>query len=359
MLDFPERPMHVSFGNRLSERTTRTLRMVSCIALVWGATSLAAQEAKDAAGSRDHPMISRFEGARITGFDQKEFDEYRLVKGPVTGYRPDGKDWGRMEEALNDNNSIALEGGVWKLTYSIPKNRSTLEVIRSYEAVLTKSGFEVLYRCSTTECAGAGPAQRSADEWHGGVSTLLMSRVGYNIMAFGGTPDQRYLAVRLRRPEGDIYAGILAMTFREPLVRLDIVEVKPLERGTVNVDAAALAKSLASEGSVALYGIYFDTDRADVKPESRLALTEIASLMKLNGKLQLVVVGHTDNNGALDHNIDLSLRRAQAVVATLVSNFGVEKSRLEARGVGFLAPVASNTTEENRAKNRRVELVQR
>jgi outer membrane protein OmpA-like peptidoglycan-associated protein len=110
---------------------------------------------------------------------------------------------------------------------------------------------------------------------------------------------------------------------------------------------------------VALYGIYFDNDRADVKPESRPTLSEIATLLKQNGKLELIVVGHTDNNGTLDHNLDLSLRRAQAVLAALVSDFGVARNRLDARGVGFLSPVAPNTTEENRAKNRRVQLLQR
>jgi outer membrane protein OmpA-like peptidoglycan-associated protein len=324
------------------------------------ATIAGAQPAKDVSGSRDHPMISRFEGASITWFDQKEFDEHRIATGPVPGYRPDGTSWGTAG-SLNDANSVRLEGRVWKFRYSLPKSRSTLEVVRSYESALTKSGFEVIYRCALLECAGGPPAKGTPNtaHWYGGISWWLMNLTGLNIQSFGGMPDQRYIAARLRRPEGDVYVGMLALEFREPLVRLDVVEVKPLEGGAVSVDAAALAKSLASDGSVKLYGILFDTDRADVKPESRPALTEIASLMKQNGKLQLVVVGHTDNNGTLDHNIDLSLRRAQAVVAALVSNFGVERTRLEARGVGFLAPVAPNTSEENKAKNRRVELVQR
>ena len=187
---------------------------------------------------------------------------------------------------------------------------------------------------------------------------LMMARGGYTV-TFGSEPDQRYLAAHLPRPDGDIYVAILALALKTPVVRLDVVEVKPLAGGTVTVNAAAMAGSIATQGRVALYGIYFDTARADVKPESRPTITEIAAMLKQNVKLQLIVVGHTDNNGTLDHNLDLSLRRAEAVVSMLTSDFGVSRTRLEARGVGFLAPVASNTTEENRAKNRRVELVQR
>lgn len=74
--------------------------------------------------------------------------------------------------------------------------------------------------------------------------------------------------------------------------------------------------------------------------------------------MRLHVVGHTDNEGTLEFNLDLSRRRTEAVVQTLVSGHGVATSRLLANGVGFLAPVASNRTEEGRARNRRVEPVE-
>ena len=136
-----------------------------------------------------------------------------------------------------------------------------------------------------------------------------------------------------------------------PVARLDVIEVKPLTPGLVTVNAAAMATDLSTRGSVALYGIYFDTDKADVKPASRSTLSEIATLLKQNAKLSLIVVGHTDNNGTLEHNMDLSLRRSQAVVAALVSEFGIDRARLDARGVGFLSPVAPNSTEDGRARN--------
>ena len=119
-------------------------------------STLSAQRDKDVKGSKDHPMISRIEGSIISTFNQKEFDEYRLVKGPVSGYAPDGQ--GRKpQEALDENNSLRLEGRVWQFTYDIPVNRSTLEIARNYEAALSKAGFKFLYQCSGTECAGSLP----------------------------------------------------------------------------------------------------------------------------------------------------------------------------------------------------------
>jgi len=123
------------------------------------------------------------------------------------------------------------------------------------------------------------------------------------------------------------------------------------------VDAAAMAKGLGDTGHIALYGIYFDTDKAVVKPESRPTLEQIAKLLASQPQLGVYVVGHTDSQGAADYNLDLSRRRAEAVAAELVKNFRIAPTRLKTAGVGLLAPVGSNASEAGRALNRRVELV--
>jgi outer membrane protein OmpA-like peptidoglycan-associated protein len=141
--------------------------------------------------------------------------------------------------------------------------------------------------------------------------------------------------------------------------QLDVVEVKAMEENLVVVDAAALADGIEREGSVSVYGILFDTDKADVKPESKPALDEIAKLLRERATLKLYVVGHTDMTGTLEHNRTLSAARAKAVAAALVGQYQIAPARLEGHGVGPLAPVASNASEAGRAKNRRVELVAR
>jgi len=96
-----------------------------------------------------------------------------------------------------------------------------------------------------------------------------------------------------------------------------------------------------------------------IKPESEPALAEMAKLLKDNPSLNVFIVGHTDNTGTFEHNMKLSLDRATAVVNALVSGHGIAAARLKAVGDGPTAPVASNDTDEGRAKNRRVELVKR
>ena len=118
-------------------------------------------------------------------------------------------------------------------------------------------------------------------------------------------------------------------------------------------------KAIDATGRIALYGIHFDTDKTEIKPASKETLAQIAKLLTDQGELELVVVGHTDNQGKLDYNMDLSKRRAEAVKRALVADYGIEAGRLAAWGVGYLAPVASNRAEDGRARNRRVELVER
>jgi OmpA-OmpF porin, OOP family len=364
--------MFVALPGSLRERTALPLRThgrrcgVAVAMAVCSLSPVSAQPAADVKGSRDHPMISRVEGSRLSGFEQKDFDEYRLVNGTVSAYRPDGHLWDSADEALNETNTMRLEGKVWKLTYVAPAERSTLEIMRSYRTALMQSGFKVLYECAQHECGGPLPKVRhpvfgmsyNRDTHAAKLSHLLMGRGGLRVY---GNPagDQRYLAAQLSRPEGDVYVSLLALGLKTPHVRLDVIEVAPLKAGLVTVNAAAMASDIATRGRAVLYGIYFDHDKSDLKPESRPTLTEMGALLKQNATLELIVVGHTDQNGTIDYNLTLSLRRAEAVVAALTSEFGIARNRLDARGVGFLSPVAPNTSDADRAKNRRVELIQR
>ncbi|NTV14116.1 MAG: OmpA family protein [Desulfobulbaceae bacterium] len=137
---------------------------------------------------------------------------------------------------------------------------------------------------------------------------------------------------------------------------LRLVEKQAMTQYIV-ADAAALDNDLKATGHVAVYGIFFDTNKAEVKPDSKPALEEIAKLLKQEPGLKLKVVGHTDMTGGMDANLKLSQARGEAVVQALSSQYAIATSRLQGFGVGPLAPVASNDTEEGRAKNRRVELV--
>lgn len=130
-----------------------------------------------------------------------------------------------------------------------------------------------------------------------------------------------------------------------------------VERGEIKQDAAAMESEITTSGHVPVYGIYFDAGKSEIKPESDAAISEIAKLLKNNGTLKVYIVSHTDNAGPFDSNMKLSKDRADAVAKVLTSKYGIAATRLASHGAASFAPVATNDTEEGRAKNRRVELV--
>ena len=142
--------------------------------------------------------------------------------------------------------------------------------------------------------------------------------------------NYRYFAGRKVDGGRETYASlIVSENNRDIYAQLVVAELGAIENKMV--DAAAMAKGLGEAGHIALYGIYFDTDKAVVKPESRPTLEQIAKLLAGQPQLNVFIVGHTDNQGAYDYNLDLSRRRAEAVAAELVKNFRIAQARLRPR----------------------------
>lgn len=276
-----------------------------------------------AAQEQGHPLIKPYPGSEVRRFFVKDFDEVEM---------PTGKSQRKGFAA-----SITVQGKVTGLIYANPKKRSVAEIYQNYAQALADAGFELLYTCGDKDCGKPGPED-----------PLL----GYRWACF----EQRHATGKLVRPEGDIYVNLHVCKGTDKTF-LGIVESKPMETGMVKVDADALADEIDRTGHASIYGIYFDTDKADVKAESEPALGEIARLLTSRPDLKLYVVGHTDSVGSFDYNKDLSIRRARAVVDILTGKYGIVKSRLRGEGVGPLAPVLANSTDGGRAKNRRVELV--
>ncbi len=315
---------------------SKNKRMLWLLVAFLLATSVTFAQEEDREGSKDHPLISRYPGSSISYYDVKKFDEYVLPLGKFE------------KEKLTK--SQKLEGKVTQITYRAPEDRSTLEIYRNYELALKKAGFETLFSATSKEL-GEG--------WQDAFAAAISSRSTKDLGAYLGG-EGRYIVAKSTRQEGDVYVALYVALgwYSNAMVQLDVIEVKPMETGLVTVNAEVLAEDIARTGHVAVYGIYFDTGKADVKPESEPALKEIAKLLQQSPKLQLYVVGHTDNVGTLNSNMELSKLRAEAVVKALISKHGIDSKRLHPVGVGPLAPVASNKTEEGRAKNRRVELVE-
>jgi len=253
--------------------------------------------AQDVKGSKDHPLLTRMPNFSITKYEVKEFDQFRFKN--------------------EQNKEFNVEGKKYQITYRLSEGSpvpSYLQILRNFQNAITKVGGKKIYEDS--------------------INTYLKlekdGRVTWvHVIAFGS---------------GTHYT-------------LDIIEEAQMAQDVV-ADAAAMANDIGSTGRVAVYGIYFDTNKTDVKPESEPAIKEIATLLEQNPSLKLYIVGHTDNVGSLEANMDLSKRRAESVISYLVANHKVNAGRLKGMGVGPLAPVASNRTDEGKAKNRRVELVE-
>jgi len=268
------------------------------VALVLFYSSSFSQE--DAKGSKDHPLFNRMPGYRIMGYEDKDFNVF--------------------DKFLDENGKkMIVEGHYFYFNYGLndgEKMASGPQVLRNYINAVKKTGGTVVYE--------------------EGCCNVYLKLIKNNRIT--------WVRVKAYTDAGSYQVWI--------------VEEEEMEQVIV-VDAKSMMSDINAQGRVAIYGIYFDFDKSDVKPESDPTLKEISKLLAENPTLNLYVVGHTDNVGDFSYNMKLSQERADAVVKTLVSKYGVNKKRLTPAGVGPLAPVTSNDTEEGKAKNRRVELIKK
>ena len=269
---------------------------VLLVILLFAVTSFAQEAEVDVKGSKDYPLMSRLPGYFITEYTVNDFDSY------TSPYIDKDNVW---------------EGQLTKIVYTAKevqeKKFSFVQIVRNYENAVKKLGGSILF---TEE-----------------------NRMGARI-----DKDGAVLHVELEAfNDGRDYC-------------LLFVENKEMKDEVV-IDAAAMNKSIAQAGKIAIYGVHFDTGKAAIKPASEPTLAQIVALLQQNPSLKLSVVGHTDSAGQAAANMKLSADRAAAVVAALTGK-GIAAARLTSAGVGPYCPVASNRTEDGKAQNRRVELVE-
>jgi hypothetical protein len=246
-----------------------------------------------------------------------------------------------------------------------PKDRSPLEVFRNYQQALKAAGYEMVYACETARCE-ADHIQDLIKELPRTARWKKSDAMIDSTFNSGNQPYFHYLSARKSGPGGVTYValGLAGGSSSAPVLGrvrqfIQIVEPVQVDMGKVTVDANAIQGGLKRDGKIALYDVTFDTSKATLNPQSDAQLAQMAQALKAAPALKVFIVGHTDNQGELARNTTLSQQRADAVVSALSSRFGIAPARLLGRGVANLAPVASNDTEQGRARNRRVELVVR
>lgn len=273
----------------------RSKVMLTALLLLVAVSAGAASEARDDKKCKDHPLLSRVPGHWIHHCEEKEFDVRNI---PVAK----GK-------------TVPVEGRVWHIVYALNADSpkiSAVQILRNYENAIK----------------GIGGTEVYTDQYR---TTFRTKSVGRD-------------------------SWVELWTSYASGYQLFITQAGEMAQG-VTANAAAMANDIRATGHAAVYGILFDTGKADIKPESANAIGEIAKLLKNDSSLKLYVVGHTDNVGSVDSNLKLSDLRAQAVMKALVADHGIASARLRAFGCAQFAPVGANDNEEGRAKNRRVELV--
>ena len=329
----------------------------------------------DIEGAADNPLAKRYDGSFIVSYEKFAYTDFSVPLSPLQpSADPDARDT-MNNRVFTPDKKAEVEGALTRLVYVLPAERSPLEVLRNYQDVIEAAGGEVLFACKKEECGGA--ADRSSSGGGNNMSLMMyffhegdLKDKAYSNGACALTSDindQRFFAAKVSQDGGDAYVTVQTYSLIDDLyckalngrtiAVVQVLEPKARDKKMVLVEAAKMADSLNATGSISLYGIFFDTDKTDIKPESEPTLKEISTLLTNEPGMAVIVVGHTDNQGAFDYNLDLSSRRAKAVIAALVSNYGIDGARLTAAGAGMMAPVASNDEEAGRAKNRRVVLV--
>ena len=251
-------------------------------------------QASDYADCKDHPLFTRMQNMRIATCKTSDFDRFVFKNGKATE---------------------AVEGKRFDIRYQIDGTGpapSPLAIIRNHQQAVARIGGSTTFE------------------------------------------DNRYTVLKVSKNGKEVWAQVDTAWGRGYL--LTIVEKQAMAQEVVS-SVELFETGMKANGHVEVPGIYFETGKSILKPESKAAVADVAKLLQGDPSLKVYVVGHTDNVASLDLNMRLSQARAEAVVQALVAQHGIAANRLIARGAGPLAPVTINDTEEGRAKNRRVELV--
>ena len=268
------------------------------LALLALTTAFAFAAEPDRPGCKDHALVSRMPGYHIYSCEAVAFESWKVRDAK-------GKE-------------LVVQGKLTSFAYSLDEGRpqpGRIQIIRNYENALRPLGGAIVSQFDDGGETYLKVAQGGKDAW--------------------------------------VYLGV----YNTNQYSLKILETGAMAQDVV-ANAAVFSSDIKATGHAAVYGIHFDTGKADVKPESEPALKEVAKLLSGDPQLRLLVVGHTDGVGSLEANMKLSQARAEGIVKALAAKHGVSVARLKAQGAGPIAPVATNRTEEGRGKNRRVELVE-
>jgi len=288
--------------------------------LIMAALLLSQAARADAENCKDHPLFNRLAGYEIESCTVAEFDEVEFPVGEPVDCRPASLE--KVEGKRTDILYVKQENAAVK---------SPLQIVRNYQNAVKQAGGRTVieYGANATPRVLCDPA---GIYYYGDrVSTLNLNKDGH-----------------------DIWVMVFPFVAGDNHYGLRIIEREAMQQ---EINVSDWLKQLNDKGLLTLY-INFDSGKATVKADSQATVDKMLVLLQQAPQLKLEIAGHTDNVGNAAANQKLSEQRAQALMQALTSK-GINNTRLIAKGYGATRPIADNSSEDGRSKNRRVELIKR
>lgn len=306
-------------------------------------SGLKPQTGQDKEGAKDHPLVNRYPGSIITSYG---VGDYMPINLPIKAIN--------YSDKRNPSHSLPVSGKVTFIRYKQQHGLSQFQVLKNYQQTFKDNNVEVLFQCEGDDECGDGLYKRI------GGGRILSDSIDVSLKASSCSSSSAAIISAKKALSPTRNAYFLYCFDKSPWLTVNqyIIEEKAIETDLVTMSVDVMTSEIAAKGKVAIYGILFASNSAEIQVESASMLKQIAMLLTSQPTLSLYVVGHTDSQGDEHYNHTLAEKRAQAVIDALHKDYGIAIERLQARGVGELVPVSSNSAKEGRQLNRRVELVE-
>tara|TARA_R110002012_G_scaffold5711_5_gene26569 strand:+ start:39792 stop:40727 length:936 start_codon:yes stop_codon:yes gene_type:complete len=256
----------------------------------------------------------------------------------------------------NEVQTIRIEGDVKRSAWRIEIAAATpLQILRPLRRELEAEGYTILLDCDAPSCGGFD--FRFAIETLPAPNMYVDIRSYQFITALKGTTSAPENVVTILTSTETSSAYVQIIQADVPLSDRGASTPRQAAVAAGMPDANGLAQGLLDRGHVVLSALEFDSGTSSLGNKTFAALENLAAFLKAQPEVQVVLVGHTDSVGLLEPNMALSRSRAESVRQRLIKQYGVPEDRIDAHGMGYLAPIATNLTAQGREANRRVEAV--
>lgn len=283
-------------------------------------------------------LLSFYPRSSVVYEDHKRHQTYNLYAGPIKYFQeePPGSEEGYRPESVS-----LIQGTVERKIFDHQEEDSALDIAKNMLAELKRKEFDIIYKCNGAECGDVA-----------GWQLYLSDKID------GDIQGQYYIVARHPGKNSGIWYLVFYVNEFSNVPRsvIDVITTRDVAFDKYEIKKNRLGLILKSKGSVVLKGVNFAFDSAELTDESSIELDQVVGILQNEKDLKIEIVGHTDDLGEENYNMELSLARAISVKNYLVQQGGIQSTRLKTKGLGEKEPLAINLDQLSRSKNRRVEI---